>query len=82
LKLSRCLRGETCFRIVVVCNYKFGPITVGTMPSESSFFTPSSILFRPHHQPPGGRFVVEAPGTAPGSDRFITTSVYRHSQQN
>jgi hypothetical protein len=26
-------------------------------------------------------YVVEAPGTAPGSDRFITTSVYLHSQQ-
>ncbi len=24
-------------------------------------------------------FVVEAPGTAPGSDRFITMTVYRHS---
>jgi len=24
---------------------------------------------------------VEAPGTAPGSDRFITTAIYRHSRQ-
>ena len=24
--------------------------------------------------------MVEAPGTAPGSDRFITVAVYRHSQ--
>src|SRR5262249_58858868 len=24
--------------------------------------------------------MVEAPGTAPGSDRFITTAVYRHSR--
>jgi len=23
---------------------------------------------------------VEAPGTAPGSDRFITTAIYRHSR--
>jgi hypothetical protein len=25
--------------------------------------------------------MVEAPGTAPGSDRFITKPVYRHSRQ-
>src|SRR5262245_45310508 len=25
--------------------------------------------------------LVEAPGTAPGSDRFITTAIYRHSRQ-
>jgi hypothetical protein len=54
------------------------------MPSESKLFTPSSILFRPHHKPPhesgsSQRFVVEAPGTAPGSDGFITTAIYRHS---
>ena len=24
--------------------------------------------------------MVEAPGTAPGSDRFITTAIYRHSR--
>jgi len=35
------------------------------MPSKSTPFTPSSILFRPR--------MVEAPGTAPGSERFITT---------
>jgi len=23
---------------------------------------------------------VEAPGTAPGSERFITTAIYRHSR--
>jgi hypothetical protein len=43
------------------------------MPSKSAPFTPSSILFRPR--------LVEAPGTAPGSDRFITTAIYRHSRQ-
>ena len=60
------------------------------MPSERTAFTPSSILVRPHRNPPSqhvptglpdaGGFVVEAPGTAPGSDRFITQTVYRHSQ--
>src|ERR671935_2317345 len=67
------------------------PDNGGTMPSKSAPFTPSSILFRPRlrdqssevgyrltsdHSP----LMVEAPGTAPGSDRFITTAVYRHSR--
>src|SRR5690349_14417660 len=67
------------------------PDNGGTMPSKSTPFTPSSILFRPRlrdqssevgyrvtsdHSP----LVVEAPGTAPGSDRFIATAVYRHSR--
>ncbi len=89
VKLSHRLRGETCFRIVVVCNYKNGPITVATMPSENTVFTPSSILFRPRRGPSWplqlrsrpSRNLVEAPGTAPGSDRFITQAIYRHSRQ-
>ena len=55
------------------------------MPGESPIFTPSSILFRPHQKPPflslrGRRFLVEAPGTAPGSDWLIASAVYRHSR--
>ncbi len=57
------------------------------MPSESSIFTPLSILFRPHQKPVRtlvslgtDRFLVEAPGTAPGSNRFISPTVYRHSR--
>lgn len=56
------------------------------MPSKKSIFTPSSILFRPHHNPAAEavcvfrRFVVEAPGTAPGSEWFITPPVYCHSR--
>ena len=51
------------------------------MPSKSSIFTPLSILFRPHHKPVvEDRFVVEAPGTAPGSNRLIPSTVYRHSR--
>jgi hypothetical protein len=49
------------------------------MPSESLPFTPSSILFRPRLKVACG-LQVEAPGTAPGSDGFITTAVYRHSR--
>jgi hypothetical protein len=52
------------------------------MPSKGTTFTPSSILFRPQHQPCGAEagIMVEAPGTAPGSDGFITLPVYRHIQ--
>ncbi len=80
VRLSNCLRSETCLRIVVVCNYYNGPITVGTMPSENAVFTPSSILFRPRHTAfclQSG--LVEAPGTAPGSEWLITKVIYRHS---
>ena len=66
------------------------------MPSKSSPFTPSSILFRPRIQRTDTRCritdkpfrsltsdvrpLVEAPGTAPGSAGFITMAVYRHSR--
>src|SRR5690606_27935596 len=51
------------------------------MPSKKSIFTPLSILFRPHQKPVrrNDRFLVEAPGTAPGSNGFITPPVYCHS---
>ena len=64
------------------------------MPGKNSLFTPSSILFRPHHQLARrseildyqgtwlspSELVVEAPGTAPGSEWLITTVVYHHSR--
>jgi len=49
------------------------------MPGKSRPFTPSSILFRPHRLLPKEGEMVEAPGTAPGSDGFITIAIYRHS---
>jgi len=49
------------------------------MPSKSAPFTPSSILFRPRPNLPR-RAWVEAPGTAPGSEGFIATAIYRHSR--
>ncbi len=51
------------------------------MPGKKSIFTPSSILFRPHQQPQHLRFLVEAPGTAPGSEKLITPLVYCHSRR-
>ncbi len=61
------------------------------MPSERTPFTPSSILFRPRQNPQSQltlsktallRALVEAPGTAPGSDELITMTIYRHSRTN
>jgi hypothetical protein len=46
--LSRCLRSEAGLSIVVIGNYTIDPITADIIPSESTPFTPSSILFRPH----------------------------------
>jgi hypothetical protein len=37
--------------MVVIGNYKFWSDIGGTMPSENTPFTPSSILFRPHDLP-------------------------------
>ena len=65
--------------MVVIGNYKFWSDIGGTMPSENTPFTPSSILFRPRLKVACGP-EVEAPGTAPGSERLISMSVYRHSR--
>ena len=66
--------------MVVIGNYKFWTDNGGTSPSENTPFTPSSILFRPRGPPPQRGKLVEAPGTAPGSDGFITMAIYRHSR--
>ena len=80
LGYSNRLRGLSNRSIVVVCNYEIWPDNGGTMPSKSTPFTPSSILFRPRRNPVRRRAWVEPPGTAPGSERLITTAVYRHSR--
>ena len=51
------------------------------MPGKSPPFTPSSILFRPRRNLPSGGARVEAPGTAPGSERLIAMCVYHHSRR-
>src|SRR6516164_2818435 len=65
------------------------PDNGGTMPGKSTPFTPSSILFRPRlgissqwysRSLTTDPLMVEAPGTAPGSDRFIATAIYCHSR--
>ena len=53
------------------------------MPGKSTIFTPSSILFRPQQKPLcQQQLVVEAPGTAPGSERLISSPIYRHSRSS
>ena len=79
------LSSETCLSIVVVGNYKFSPITVvqcrakvRSLHPRRSYFAP--IKNRPEIQDWARRFMVEAPGTAPGSEWLITSAVYRHSR--
>ena len=67
--------------MVVIGNYKIWTDNGGTSPSENTPFTPLSILFRPQWLRSLERAeMVEAPGTAPGSNGFITMAVYRHSR--
>src|SRR5215468_10667506 len=66
------LRGLSHRSIVVIGNYEIGPITAEPCRAKARPLRPRRSCFAP---------VVEAPGTAPGSDRFITTAIYRHSRQ-
>ena len=85
--LSRLSSGETQLRIVVVGNYQIGPMrripyrakTLPLLPRRSCF-APITCLQRRRswHML---WYMVEAPGTAPGSDGYITRGVYRHSRQ-
>src|SRR5262249_62381524 len=76
-------------------NYEFGPITVEPCRAKARPLRPRRSYFAPvpgiSNQWSWIRtsdrwllttdpLMVEAPGTAPGSDRFITTVVYRHSR--
>jgi len=50
------------------------PVSAPSATHQSLQVPWSSLGFRPNE------LMVEPPGTAPGSDRFITTPVYRHSR--
>ena len=80
------LRSDSNLSVVVIGNYSGWSDDGGTMPSKRVPFTPSSILVRPHQMLPQSlglqRHVVEAPGTAPGSEWLITESIYRYSRTN
>src|SRR5262252_4694640 len=71
--LSNRLRGLSNRSIVVVGNYCSGPITVEPYRAKARPLRPRRSCFAP--------VMVEAPGTAPGSEWFITTAIYRHSRQ-
>jgi hypothetical protein len=47
------------------------------MPSKNTLFTLLSILFRPRNFPK--KEMVETPGTAPGSNKLISTAIYYNS---
>src|SRR6516165_9252702 len=73
------LRGQGNRSIVVVGNYECGPISAVPCRAKArplrprrSYFAPAETCTR--------RALVEAPGTAPGSDGFIATAIYRHSR--
>jgi hypothetical protein len=78
------LRGLGNRSIVVVGNYEFGPITVEPCRAKARPLRPRRSYFAPtqvHAASARSAWPwVEAPGTAPGSDRFITTAIYRHSR--
>ena len=80
---STALRGEGHRGIVVISNYRFDPITAVSCRAKDHPLHPSSNLFRPRQNLPPRRtqqVLVEAPGTAPGSERLIPMPIYRHSR--
>src|SRR5215468_5429405 len=74
------LRGLSNRSIVVVGNYESGPITAEPCRAKARPLRPRRSCFAPAEARHSGRAWVEAPGTAPGSERFITTAIYRHSR--
>ena len=74
------LRGDSHRSIVVIRNYRFGPITAEPCRAKAHPLHPRRSYFAPA----GARAwwaLVEAPGTAPGSERLITVTIYRHSRR-
>src|SRR3974390_3199484 len=74
------LRGLSNRSIVVVGNYESGPITAEPCRAKARPLRPRRSCFAPAGARRLGWARVEAPGTAPGSERFITTAIYRHSR--
>src|SRR5258708_5728367 len=77
----RCLGGSSeCNGIIVsTCVW---PVTAEPYRAKTAPLPRSSILVRPHRFRPrrcGGK-MVEAPGTAPGSETLMPRGVYRHSR--
>ena len=74
------LRGYGHRSIVVVGNYKVDPMTVVSCRAKNQPLHPRRSYFAPAATRWEQRAGVEAPGTAPGSERLITLAVYRHSR--
>jgi hypothetical protein len=78
------LRGFGDRSIVVVGNYKFWPDNGGYHAERklTLYALVDPVSPPPETTLPSGLkwLLVEAPGTAPGSDGFITMAVYRHSR--
>ncbi len=76
------LRGDSHRSIVVIRNYRIGPISAEPCRAKAHPLHPRRSYFAPagttHSQ---GWALVEAPGTAPGSERLITMAIYRHSRR-
>src|SRR5690348_14149366 len=76
------LRSLSNRSIVVVGNYCSSPITAEQYREKARPLRPRRSCFAPAETHDGGRWVlVEAPGTAPGSEWFISTAVYFHSRR-
>src|SRR5262245_16179128 len=76
------LRSLSHRTIAVVGNYENGPIRAEPCRAKARLLRPRGSYFGPATTHPALLVwvLVEPPGTAPGSDGFITTAIYRHSR--
>ena len=89
MRYSYRLRSKSSLRIVVICNYKNSPITAEQCRAKENLLHPRRSYFAPINRSLSGvdsllfrrLRLVEAPGTAPGSEWFIMMSIYRHSRK-
>ena len=75
------LRSLSNRSIVVVGNYCSSPITAEQYREKTRPLRPRRSCFAPAETRRLGRALVEAPGTAPGSEWFIATAIYFHSRR-
>src|ERR1700761_7099021 len=66
---------------VVVGNYCSSPITAEQYREKTRPLRPRRSYFAPAETRARPRALVEAPGTAPGSEWFIATAIYFHSRR-